>query len=499
MIKYVLPLEQTQSRPCLARGGTPGVRRVAAAAKHRCEGWIDIILKTCKTWALLSLLGFVMLGVSCSEPAETEGVEIELWTLALRPRFTTYIEDVIGTFEQAHPGVKVRWVDVPFDALSRKLIAAAAAGQAPDVVNISDLQYARFASLGATRDLTPLLNFDPTSVYLEGALAPAQIDGKLGALPWYLSTQVRFINTQLLKAGGLDADSVGSDWAGLMTQARAYYQETGGFYFSVPLAVESELPVMLIADGKPPFTESDGRLRADLTRGEVVSFVQAWVDLYREGILPREAATAGHAHVVELYQNGQIAVAVTGANFLSRIASSAPDIFEATAVRPTATGELNRSHIAVMFLSVTSTSKHPQEAAALAAWLTNPQNQLAFCQLVNILPSTPGVLDDSLFDAPTAEHGTAETKIAAARSISARSLRSAVAFTPALGTWPDLRRSFDEGIKSALLDGRDVQETLKDIEAEWNQILDAAIPATLDAVPQPGPADDKTMSRGTQP
>lgn len=456
-------------------------------------------LQICQSWMMLCVVMAVMFCGSCGEQAEPDVVEIELWTLALRPRFTTYIEDVIGAFEKAHPGVRVKWVDVPFDALSRKLIAAAAAGRAPDVVNISDLQYARFASLGATRDLTPLLSFDPSEVYLAGALAPAQIGGELGALPWYLSTQVRFINTELLDDNGLDADAVGGDWSVLMSQARGYYGATGGFYFSVPLAVESELPVMLIADGKPPFIEEAGRLRADLTRDEVVAFVQGWVDLYRDGVLPREAATAGHAHVVELYQNGQIAVAVTGANFLSRVYSSAPDVFESTAVRPTATGALNRSHIAVMFLSVTSTSEHPKEAAELAAWLTNPANQLAFCQLVNILPSTPGVLDDALFDAPTAEDGTAETKIAAARSISARSLDSAVAFTPALGTWPDLRRSFDEGIKAALLDGRDLAETLADIEAEWNRILDAAIPATMDAVPRPGQTDAPTTSAGVTP
>ena len=156
------------------------------------------------------------------------------------------------------------------------------------------------------------------------------------------------------------------------------------------------------------------------------------------------------------------------------------------------TNALSRRHFLIATGGVTM-------AAALAAWLTNPANQLAFCQLVNILPSTPGVLSDGLFDTPPAEDGTAETKIATARSISARSLRLAVAFTPALGTWPDLRRSFDEGIKSALLDGRDVRETLEDIEAEWNQILDAAIPATLDAVPRPGPAPESVLSRGVRP
>lgn len=447
---------------------------------------------------VLCVVLLTMLGVSCAEKESAPGqVEIELWTLALRPRFTEYMQGVLAGFESQHPGVKVRWVDVPFDALNRKLISAAVAGQAPDVVNFSDMQFARFAALGATRDLDGLLETDPRSVYLEGTLAPARINGELGALPWYLTTTARFINTQILTDAGWDPDTIAGDWATLCEQARAYHEQTGGYLFTQALAVESELPTMLIADGRPPFKETDGRLRADLTREDVFEYLNNWVDLYRSGALPREAATSGHAHVVELYQNGRTAVAVTGANFLSRIADAAPDVFRVTKVASPVTGDLHRAHIAVMFLSVTSTSKHPKEAAALAGWITNPENQLAFCKIVNILPSTPSVLGDPHFDPPVGGDDTAESKIALARSLSAGSLPTAVAFTPSLGAWPDLRRAFNEGIKAALLDNQDVRKTLAQIETEWNQILDDALPATLDAVPRPGPVDTHTQATNT--
>jgi putative chitobiose transport system substrate-binding protein len=445
---------------------------------------------------LLCLLVLSMLGSSCAESTDTGDVELELWTLALRPTFTEYVEGMLAEFETANPGVTVRWVDVPFEALSRKLIAAAAAGRAPDVVNFSDLQFARFDSLGATRDLTDLLDASSESVYLEGAMAPARINGKLGALPWYLTTPICFINTEILDEAGWDPQTLGYDWQTLQTQARAYHAETGRFLFTQALAVESDLPKMLISEGLPPFKEVEGRLQADLTGDEVVEYVEGWVDLYRDGVLPREAATAGHAHVVELYQNGQVALAVTGANFLSRIADAAPQVFRATEVRRTVTGKLNRAHIAVMFVSVTSTSKHPEEATALAAWVTSPAYQLALCKQVNIMPSTPGVLSDPHFNPRISDSGTAEAKIDTARALSAESLRTAVAFVPSIGAWPDLRRAFDEGIKSALLDGRDVRETLAAIEREWDRILDAEIPATLDTVPRPEPAPQTTPNHG---
>jgi putative chitobiose transport system substrate-binding protein len=136
---------------------------------------------------------------------------------------------------------------------------------------------------------------------------------------------------------------------------------------------------------------------------------------------------------------------------------------------------------------VSSTSEHPKESAALAAWLTSPENQLAFCKMVNIMPSTPAVLSDPHFAPPSGEPGTAEYKLTLARSLSARAMPDAVAFTPSLGVWPDLRRAFNEGIKAALLNGEDTRRVLARIEDEWNQILDDALPATIDAVPRPGP------------
>jgi len=439
---------------------------------------------------LACLCAIALLNPSCGERSDPDTIELELWTLALRPTFTGYVENMIAEFEQAHPGVEVAWVDVPYEALSRKLIAAAAADRAPDVVNFSDVQFARFDSLGATYDLNELLNRDEQSIYLDGALAPARIDGRLGALPWYLTTPVYFINTDLVSEAGWDPGMIADNWAGLRQQARDYHAQTGKFLFTH--SIETELPNMLIADGKPPFKEVDGRLQADLTRDEVVAYVASWVELYRDGVLPRAAATAGHAHVIEHYQNGQVAVAITGANFLSRIADASPDVFKATEVRDAATGELNRAHIAVMVVSVIATSKHPEQAANLAMWVTSPANQLELCKRVNVMPSTPAILSDPHFTETAETDDPAEAKIRHARKLTAATLGDAIAFTPSIGAWPDLRRAFDEGIKAAMLDGRDVRDTLTSIEREWNRILDAHIPTTLDAVPRPGPVTPGT-------
>lgn len=445
----------------------------------------------------------VMIAVTtgCSGEDDAAPITLELWTLALRPTFTDYMTDLCERFEEAHAeadggrGVQVVWVDVPFNAVNRKLVAASAAGRGPDVMNLSDRDFARVAALGGLAGLDDLLPASTTQLYLPGASRVLVMDGQTRALPWYLTTSVRLCNADLLATGGLSPDSVADDWAGLREQARRYHEQTGRFLISLPLGESSELPTMVLGEGLTPFRETSEGLRADLTRPEVVAMVSAWVELYRDGALPRSAATRDHAAITELYQNGQLAVAQTGANMLRRIRDANPAVFADTAVRSAITGGLGRSHVAVMVLGVSSRSEHPALAAQLAAWVTSSENQTELARQSGVLPSTPASLNDPFFAPPDSlQHDSADRMIAYARSISAEALPEAVAFTPAMPAWPDLRRTFSEGLKRALLDGEAVPDTLADIGREWDAILASHRPVNEEVLPPTEPATHRVMA-----
>lgn len=450
-----------------------------------------------------AMIGVVLilstLAGSCSDHrAGGKDITLELWTLSLRPTFTTYMEDLIDAFEAQHPGVRVLWVDVPFSAVERKLIAAAAAGRAPDVVNLSDLMFARFAGAGAFLELSEILEGPPESRYHDGALAVGRLADGLFALPWYLTTQSRIVNEGLLGDLGADPAAIASDWPTLRNQAKAHFARTGSILFTQPLGQDSQLPVMMLADGIIPFTtDADGRLRARLSSPEVIEWTGQWVDLYRSGAMPRQAATNGFEHLIEVYQDERVAVLNTGANFLGRVKDASPRVYERTTVAEPIVGALGRAHIAVMPVCVTAGSRHPQLAAKLAWFLTSPENQLAFCRLAPILPSTPASLNDPFFNGPTkdeTERGI--EKVGMARAIVTDALTDGVAFTPALECWPTLRRSFNEHIKRALLSDTPVDRVLADIERDWNRILEdtdrarersGTPPMSLDAIPRPEP------------
>ena len=457
-------------------------------------------------WLPTAVLAALAVCAGCGDRVSDDTVTLEFWTLSLKPDFTQYIEGRIDAFEGEHPGVEVVWVDVPFGTVERKLIASAAAGRAPDVVNLSDLMFARFASAGAFLALDGVLEIDPGAVYQEDALRIGRLGDGLYALPWYLTTQTMIVNTEVLARGGLSLETVGRTWDELAAQAGAFRDATAGdatpaYLFTQPLGQDSQIPMMLLAEGMPPFREGeDGRLRADLTRDEVVGFVERWVGLYRMGAMPREAATNGFEHLIEVYQSERVAVLNTGANFLGRVRDTARGVYDATAVAEPLTGSLGRAHIAVMPLSVSASTDEPELAAALAVFMTSPESQLEFCRLATILPSTPETRGDAYFAGATAEEvARGDEMIGEARAIVARAIDEAAAFTPSIEAWPAMRRVFEERIKGTLLDGRDVRATLAEIEAEWDRQIDemnarrevmGGRAATMDAVPMPERVDE---------
>lgn len=442
-------------------------------------------------WTLVALPS-----CSRSEGAD-QPVEIEFWTIALA-RFDSYINAQIRGFEQAHPGVKVRWVDVPYTVLERKLISAAAAGRAPDVVNMSDVNYARFASLGAFADLTTLIPTgaeSPEQRYLPGSLFLCKVytgGGKrqLLALPWYVNPQSSIINTDLLQQGGLTLETLPTTWRGLLALAPEFRRKTGKYLISQPLGQESQLPIMLLSEGLPPLKAKDPKnpdagIEADLTRKDVRDYIALWVETFKSGDIPRAAGTQGHSHLLDLYQEQSIAVISTGPNLLKNVRDVSPKAYANSTVRDGVHGRLGRAHMPIMVLSVTSQSKHPKEAAALAWWMTGPEVQLEFCKTVPIMPSTIASVSDPFFKPSDAEMTGADGLLVRARRVVAESLPTAVGFTAALESWPDLRRSFEEGMKRVLLDNADLDQVLAELNVEWNRILAEASPATMEAVPQP--------------
>ena len=121
------------------------------------------------------------------------------WTMQLAPFHNDYVAGLIARFEALHPGVRVKWVDVPWAEMERKVLASIAAGTAPDVVNLNPQFSSRLAELGALADPRPHLSANEINAFLPPAWAANQLGAVPFALPWYLSTTVLLYRRDLLR------------------------------------------------------------------------------------------------------------------------------------------------------------------------------------------------------------------------------------------------------------------------------------------------------------
>lgn len=414
----------------------------------------------------LLLATFLLAGVAaltaCGDRADSSGrTRITFLTMQLKPTFDDYFNNLIAEFEARHPGVVIDWKDMPYDNYETKLMMSLNSPAAPDVINIPSESIPTYVRSGFIQSFDELLPAEVFEQYLVNLLEDGgKHDGKVFALPWYAATSVTLINRDLLQKAGL---SEGPRHIEDIPQfARAVREKTGKFGY-YPLFTESASLRLYLNEAGVPLLDEDGRACFYTPRGvEVFKF---WTDLYREKLVPAEALTAMHRHPIEQYKTGNLAVLVTGPQFLRQVRSDAPEIYEVTDVAPTIRWRENhRTIVSLHTLAVSQRSKSPQLAAEFAAFVTNAENQLDFAKLTVIVPSTRESLEDPYFADPE------DTKEGLARRMSAQDVVNSTVYRPPSDA-AKLYRVMEQVTEDVALGKITADDGLKRAQEQWNAIL----------------------------
>lgn len=392
-------------------------------------------------------------------------VRLTVVTMQLRPTFDAYFEEVFEQFRQEHPDVEIRWLDYPFDGYETKLMTGFIGNDPPDVINIPSESlpvYARNGSLLALNDVVPA---DVLEGYVGSLLADGcTVDGKVYALPWYLSTFITFANKALLEQAGLPTDRA-PEFVDDMPEFAARVKAATGHFAFFPLYTElGRLRMYLMEAGVELTTEDGSRAVFNTPRG--VEVLEFWTRLYRDGHVPSEALTATHRRPVELFKAGRLAVMDSGPEFLRQIKADAPEVYANTVLGPRMRWrDADELHIVQMHtMAVAARSRHPELAAALAAHLTSAQAQLELSRLAPVVPSQQAALADPWFTEPD------ETLEAQARSIAARQAARGICYVPP----PDPRRFYealDNAMEQVATGTIDAATALQRAEDTWNELL----------------------------
>ena len=424
--------------------------------------------------ALALLLAGCGSGTPTGRPGAGEPRQISLWTLDLAPRFNPYMQRLIADWERRHPGVSVRWTDVPWSSVERKLLAAVFARTAPDLVNLNPPFAANLASKGGLKDLEPLLPPGAASTFLPSIWGSGRQGEAQFAIPWYLTARVTMANRDLLRRAGLTAPP--RRWQEVPAYAEAIRRRTGRYALFVTVVPDdsAELMESMVQMGVQLL---DRRQRAAFNTPAGRRAFAFWTDLYRRGLLPREVVSQGYQRAIELYQAGELAQVASGADFLRNLQTNAPGIAAVTAPYPPLTGADGAANVAVMNLVVPRQSPLAREATSLALFLTDADNQLAFAREARVLPSSRQALarlEQELRRQPPADPGA--RLVHQARLLSVETLAHARVLVPATPGVKRLQAILYTQLQRAMLGQLSSEQALVEAERQWNRYAEARWP-----------------------
>jgi putative chitobiose transport system substrate-binding protein len=412
---------------------------------------------------ICGLLGLILTGVvSCLKSPSSKAPQLEFWTMQLQPKFNDYFKQAINKFEVDNPGIKVNWVDIPWGAMQGKIQAAMGAKTAPDVVNLNPDFAIQLAAKNAWLDLDPVLTKGESKEYLSSIWQAGTLNGKAFSFPWYLTTNVTIYNQELFTKAGVVKPP--TTYQELAQAAKQIKEKTGKYALFTTFVPEDSNDVLesLVQMGVQ-LVDKQGKAAFNTPAGKAA--FQYWVDLYKQGLLPKEALTQGHQQGIQLYQAGETAMLSAGAPFIDTIAKNAPQIAKVSAVAPQISGQTGKKGVAVMNLVIPRSTKTPDAAVKFALFITNAANQLAFAQASDTLPSNIKAAAElktifaSRDDRSVLEQG---------KLISAEQVSQSEILIPPLKDLNILKQAIYENLQAAMLGEKTVEQAITTAASTWD-------------------------------
>ena len=328
---------------------------------------------------LLAATGFWWAGRS-REPAAVPGRTVISWYEVITPLREVY-EAEVAAFEKLHPEIKVQIFWVPGSEYNVKLKTLAAAHNLPDLFFSGDVWLSYL--LPFTRDLTPLVRRDAAEFglddYFPEIRRAMQLDGKDYILPEYMNLSLLYFNRRLFAEAGQPEPSADWTWADLVRAGQALTREG--------------------RDGAPPVW---GCSRVEGWWGEWLIYVRqaggkAFTPDGKRCLLDSPAAIAGLRFYLEKssknkfsapagfeplngFVNQRVAMIVGGHTNYWLNYNQVPGLDWDVQLLPAGPATRKGGELAIAGYSISRESRHPEEAWALAKFLTRPEAIAAVVQ-----------------------------------------------------------------------------------------------------------------------
>lgn len=409
----------------------------------------------CVVTAVSMLAGCGGTGAENSEKkASGQEETLEFWTIDLKATFGDFFNEMIQQYEKENPGVKINWTDIPYDDVQSKLVTAVAGGTAPDVVNLNTQMTLTLAGEGALVDLNKEATEEQKSIYIQDLWNSAKIGDSVYAFPWYASPDIMFYNKELFDQAKMEVPTTYDE---ALEMSEEFYNKTGAYLFQ-----PAEFFNILYEENIDILNEK--RTKSVFNTEQTVDLLEKYKEYTDKGVIPK-TNWGNWDEALKLFESGKLAIVSSSGSSLSRIKDEAPDIYEKIQVSTPLTGSIGLSRNALMNLVVPEASNNHEEAIKFANYVTNDENQLAFCKQVSIFPSTIKASEDSYFTSDT------DTLEGQANAMSSKASQSSEDFSLGVANQENIQSAVNKAYEAIIVNGDDVQKSLNQAEQDVNKLL----------------------------
>ncbi|WP_324718214.1 sugar ABC transporter substrate-binding protein [Carboxydochorda subterranea] len=303
-------------------------------------------------------------------------------------------EELIRSFETAHPNIKIELVTGPHFPLRERIISATRAGVGPDVFEFIPEWLVTFVNAGVIAPIDDLLASDKAvqDRFTAAAWEMGVWRGHAYGLPWRIGPSAMYVNKDMLDAAGLALPKVPWTWDDLERYASKLVNRTKGEYgYAFTGAKDSrgtswEWFAFLFQNGGRMITGHE----ASFNTPAGVEALQFWVDLYRsKQLVPPGTPSLYEKDIVDLMGRGKVAMWHNGPWFIAQFANY-PNAHIATVPLPqkVTTG----SPAGGTLLGISPKSRYKEAAWEFVKYMTSDEVLGKWAQLGSFMPTTKALL-----------------------------------------------------------------------------------------------------------
>ncbi|MGW2894919.1 sugar ABC transporter substrate-binding protein [Streptomyces sp. NPDC001212] len=363
------------------------------------------------------------------------------------------LADVAKVYEKANPNITLKITPIGWDVAHQKLVAAAAAGRLPDVMQMGSTYMAEFADMGA---LEPV----DTKAFEEKDFFPAgwqqgTIDGETYGVPWYVDTRVLFYRTDLAKKAGVE--KAPATMAELQQAAEAY-QKKAGTKWGLSIqpggldTVQSFYQFLYSADGE--IVTQDGK--PVINSPAAVNALENYDSYFKKG-LSEKSVRPGY-DVTKDFNKGSVPMFFGGPWFMGLLDDNYPDLKGKWAVANVPTDKSSTSMAGGSALTISADSKHKAAAEEFIQYLTDAKGQTDWFKRTKDLPANVNAWRSG--DLATDPN----MKVWKAQMESAK-------VSPVQPKWTEITSKVDTAIESVTQDKSSAKEALDKAQGEIESLV----------------------------